>query len=317
MGAVESLDRCCNDRREEKTDKKYIGSWRAPTIKSQRELNTDYGNGPAICDEPLKDLKLDKSIDAEITAVFKEVGHRFPLPIHGQDQLIKILQGFRARGFSFTGSDEQLCAKVWSMHQCSRITILQFRAWFQVEATSCQNNLRVLLCHSRYVSDLIKRMYSESKHEDDKIEGVRAAVNSLRHHLDNKPASSSDILMTARQVIERNGKTNYLVCGGSTILIQDFEALVIELLVQLYDEHFNDSLYSLESHTDIGLKLAPDMKLKTNRPKLHVHMSGSSACLPGVDRWRRVSDTLPLGEAVPGKDRSARSLKFPISAAAA
>merc|ERR1719265_890538 len=99
--------------------------------KPQRDLNRDYGNGAAICDEPLKDLKLGKTIDAEIAAVFKEVGHRFPSPIHGQTQLSKILEGFRSQGYSFAGKDEDVCAKVWAMHHCSRITILQFRAWFQ------------------------------------------------------------------------------------------------------------------------------------------------------------------------------------------
>lgn len=217
----------------------------ASAIKIQRDLNRDYGNGPAICDEPLRDLKLDKSIDAEIAIVFNEVGHIFPTPIYGEDQLSKILDEFRKRGYLLSDTaedlwqpDEQLAPNVWAMQQCSHITILQFRAWFQTQAIACRDNLRVLISRSRYVSDLVNRVYFKSEDADDKMEGVCEVMNILRYHLEEKPISSADIQMTARQVIEKGGK----------MLVEDFEVLVTELLVQLYHEHFKNYLYCTPSN---------------------------------------------------------------------
>jgi len=316
MGAVESLDHCCSERSDEKAQKKYMGKWREPVKRNQRELNTDYGNGPAICDEPLKDLKLDKSIDAEIATVFKEVGHRFPFPIYSERQLNDILQGFKKRGYSFTQTDKKICEKLLA-HPCNRITILEFRDWFQTEVSVCRNNLRALLRRSRYVSDLVTRVYDESEHEDDKMAGLHDAVNSLRRHLDENPISSADILMTARQVIDRTGKVNYMLSGSGKMLFEDFEALVTELLVQLYYEHFNDSLYSCESQSFSGFdfKDAPDVKSKAKVTKMKSlkmrFPSGLSTYQAGVDRCRKVAESLPVGE-TPEDNRTARSLKFPI-----
>jgi len=303
MGAVESLDHCCSDRSDEKTYKNFMGKWRVPEKKNQKELNRDYGNGPAICDEPLKDLKLDKSIDAEIATVFKKVGHRFPFPIYSELQLKNILQGFKNRGYAFTQADKEVCEDLLASHPCKRVTILEFRTWFQTQATVCRKNLHILLNQSRYVSDLVQRLYDESEHEEDKMAGLHDVINSLRHHLDENPISSADILMTAQKVIERSGKVNYMLSGRGRMIFEDFEALIIDLLVQLYYEHFNDSLYSLES---------PAMKPKTKCPKMKLAFcSGLSAYRAGVDRCRKVAESLPIDE-TPEDDRPARSLKFPI-----
>lgn len=346
MGAVESLDHCCSDRSEEKTNKKFVGSWRTPVKKAPLDLNKDCGNGAPICDEPLKDLKLDKSIDAEIATVFKAVGHRFPMPIHGQEQLTKILEGFRKRGYSLPGTDDLLCAKVWAMHNCSRITILQFRDWFQTQATSCRSNLHVLLCNSRYVSDLVDRLYDESEHINDHLEALCDVMNNLRRPLEMSPTSALAIQMTARNVIEKSGRPNYLLSTYSrgTILFEDYEALITELLVELYNDYFNESLYDCDSVSSfVGSEGAAVrqiiMKSKPEGVKPYRFPGASACCLPtnqtGIDTWRRVSESLPLGpvgdgkkseksKALPvGNDRraaaaaAARSMKFPIGTPAA
>lgn len=241
---------------------------------------------------------------------------------------MKLVAGFRRRGYSFPGKDENLCARVWSMHHCSRITILQFRAWFQAEVVVSKNNLRVLLSHSRWVSSMLKRMYDESEATDDNfvdnIEIVHKVVNSLRHYLEEDPVSSADVQKTLRQVIERSGKMNYLISGRGKILVEDFEALVRELLVQLYCDHFSESLYDATPRGED----APAKRHKISKMK---QFPGSSACcLPytesGMDRWRNLSDNLPInteslksnsgsGKALPlGDDKRAleRTMKFPV-----
>jgi len=328
MGAVESLDHCCNDRSDEKKTKVF-GTWRTPPTSSNKnhktDLNRDYGNGAGICAEPLKDLKLDKSIDAEVAVVFKEVGHRFPCPIHGQDQLTKILGGFRKRGYVFPGTDAQLCAKVWAAHNTSCITILQFRSWLQNEVVVSKNNLQVLLGHSRWVAALVKRVHDESELADDKLDCVREVVNNLRRYLEEESICVADIQKTLGQVIERSGRANYFFSGRGKILTADFEALVTELLAQMYYDHFSASLYSFQ-----GQATGDDSILKT-KTKKHFPgaLSSTHCCLPttesGMDTWRRVSDALPVGDepkalkskslsrkTLPDRRTVERSLKFPI-----
>lgn len=326
MGAVESLDNCCADRSEEKSNKKYMGSWRAPMKKAQKiDLNRDCGNGAPICEDPLKDLKLDKSIDAELSTVFKQVGHRFPMPFHGQPQLMKVLEGFKRRGYSFAGTDDRLCARIWSMHHCSRITILQFRAWFHAEVVVSEHNLRTLLSHSRWFSAMVKRVHSESELEGSSMmESVCNVVNSMRNFLEENLISSADVQKALSQVMERSGKINYHVLNSrGTILMEDFEALMLELLVKMYCDYFDASCYSTEEE-ELTTKQTPRVK----------HLPGSSACcLPtseaGINNWLRVSESLPVVPAQKSKVISGsaaalssasipeRSLKFPIGAAAA
>jgi hypothetical protein len=328
MGAVESLDHCCADRPDSMYKKEVFGKWRRPETKSQKvDLNRDYGNGAAICDDPLKDLKLDKSIDSELTLIFKEVGHRFPCPIHGQEQLTSILTALRKRGYFFPGTDDKLCARVWSMHNCSRITILQFRAWFHAELVVSEHNLRTLLGHSRWVSSMLERTYSECEVAEDKMEIVCKLINTLRQYLDEAPVCPADVHKTFKQVLDRSGKVNYLLSGRGKILMEDFEALVKEMLVELYYDYFSASLYSYRDEKD---PTTAKQKLKT---KTLAGFTSSGCCLPeseaGMDRWRNVSDSLPCGynasktlksQKVPGgalpvgdDNRAlARSLKFPV-----
>jgi len=320
MGAVESLDNCCADRSDDKTNKKYLGSWRAPTKKAQKiDLNRDCGNGAPICEDPLKDLKLDKSIDAELSIVFKEVGHRFPMPFHGQPQLMKVLDGFKRRGYCFAGTEDKLCARIWSMHHCSRITILQFRAWFHAEVVVSEHNLRTLLSHSRWFSAMVKRVHSESDLEGDTMDSVCNVVNSMRYYLEEDPISTADVQKMLSQVMERHGKVNYHVLSShGTIVMEDFEALMLELLVKMYYKYFDDSCYSIEEE-EPAPKQTPRVK----------HLPGSSACcLPtseaGINNWLRVADTLPVVPAQKSKVMSGsaaalnsvsipeRSLKFPV-----
>jgi len=321
MGAVESLDHCCSDRSDEKTSKQFMGTWKTPT-KTQKDLNRDYGNGALICLEPLKDLKLQKSIDAELAAVAKEVGHRFPNPIHSQQELIELLSGFRKRGYSFRGNDVKVCAKIWSLHHCSVISILKFRAWFQSEVQASENNLRVLLRGSRWVSALVKRVYSES--EECKWDSVCEVINDLSHHLEEAPISHGSVQKIANEVFERNGKVNYILSARGKILIQDFEAVFVELLVQLYCRHF-----------DASLDEEVASKKKAQKFNEQTFLGASACCLPtgqsGLDTWRRVSESLPIGAQIPkaksGADSArchtiseglaARSLKFPVGAVAA
>jgi hypothetical protein len=328
MGAVESLDHCCADRAESYKSGQYFGTWKAKEAKSKKiDLNRDYGNGAAICDDPLKDLKLDKSIDSELTHVFKEVGHRFPCPIHGQEQLTKLLTALKKRGYSFPGTDEKLCARVWSMHHCSRITILQFRAWFHAEVVVSVHNLRVLMGHSRWVSGMLERMYSECELADNKMEAVRKVVNTLRQYLEEDPISSADVHRTFEQVISKDGKMNYLLSGRGKILEEDFQALVQQMLVDMYFEHFNASLYSYREEDAAASKQTLSFQASKEQ-----FPGATACCLPttesGMDRWRSVSESLPCGNAnaiskskkLPGSalplghdNRAlARSLKFPV-----
>lgn len=320
MGAVESLDHCCADRPESLNKKQVFGTWKAPQSKFQKiDLNRDYGSGAAICDDPLKDLKLDKSIDSELTQVFKEVGHRFPCPIHGQEQLTKVLIALRKRGYCFPGKDDKLCARVWSMHHCSRITILQFRAWFHAEVVVSDHNLRVLMGHSRWVSSMLERMYDECEDGEDKMEIVREVINTLRKYLDEDPISTADVHRTFKHVLDRNGKVNYLLSARGKILMEDFEALVKQMLVDLYYDYFSASLYSYQEEE------FPSSARQVLKTKSLPGSGGSSACcLPtteaGMDRWRNVSESLPCGyddtKKLPGKSlplgADHRSLKFPV-----
>lgn len=323
MGAVESLDHCCADRPESNKNGQYFGTWKAKETRTKKiDLNRDYGNGAAICDDPLKDLKLDKSIDSELTQVFKQVGHRFPCPIHGQEQLTKILAALKKRGYSFPGKDDKLCARVWSMHHCSRITILQFRAWFHAELVVSEHNLHVLLGHSRWVSGMLERMYDECEFADDKIEEVRKVVNTLRQYLEEDPISSSDVFQTFGQVISRDGKMNYLISGRGKILEEDFQALVKQMLVDMYFDYFNADLYSYEEE-DVSAAKKTLRRFQVSKGQLP---GASACCLPttesGIDRWRSVSESLPCGhENSISKSKTlkqgdkqvlARTLKFPV-----
>jgi len=317
MGAVESLDNCCADRTEEKTTTKYMGSWRTPKKSEKLDLNRDTGKGAPICDDPLKDLKLDKSIDAELTQACKDAGHKFPTPIKSQEQLTKLLTALKKRGYSFPGTDEKLCARVWSMHHCSRVTILQFRAWFHAEVVVSEHNIRTLLGHSRWFSAMVKRIHSESDLAGDK---VRDIVNSMRNFLEEAPISSAHIEKTLGQVMERSGKVNYYLTARGKILIEDFELLMQELLVQMYYDYFSASCYSFEEVEE------SNAKHKSGVPK---HLPGSSACCvptdeSGINNWVRVSESLPVGStqkskklsgfscALPSATIPERSLKFPV-----
>jgi len=329
MGAVESLDHCCADRPVSNKSDQYFGTWKSKETKTKKiDLNRDYGNGAAICDDPLKDLKLDKSIDSELTQVFKEVGHRFPCPIHGQEQLTKVLTALKKRGYSFPGTDEKLCARVWSMHHCSRITILQFRAWFHSEVVVSLHNLRVLLGHSRWVIGMLERMYSECEFADDKIEEVRKVVNTLRQYLEEDPISSADVHRTFEQVISKESQRNYLLRGHRKILMEDFQGLVKQMLVDLYFDYFNASLYSYRDE-DASAAKQTMRRFQVSKGQL---ADASACCMPttesGMDRWRVVSESLPCGydssisksKKIPGSalplgddNRAlARSLKFPV-----
>lgn len=239
---------------------------------------------------------------------------------------MKLVAGFRRRGYSFPGTDDKLCARVWSMHSCSRLTILQFRAWFHTEVVVSKANLCVLLSHSRWVSNMLDRMYDEAEWEgDDKLEIVRKVINTLRHYLEEDPISSADVQRTLRQVIEKSGKMNYFISGRGKILDEDFEALVKELLASLYYDHFSESLYDATPRGED----APVLK-KQKIAKMKQFPGSSACCLPhtesGMDRWRNVSETLPInadslksksssGKALPlGDDNRAlvRSMKFPV-----
>jgi len=201
------------------------------------------------------------------------------------------------------------------------------RAWFHAELVVSDHNLRILMGHSRWVSSMLERLYSECEFAEDKMETVRDVINTLRQYLEEDPVSSADVHRTFKQVLESNGKVNYLLSGRGRILMEDFEALVKEMLVDLYYDYFSASLYSYREEKDTS---AAKRMLKT---KPLTGFTSSGCCLPtteaGMDRWRNVSESLPCGQDDPknlksqklpgsglplGDDNRAlvRSLKFPV-----
>merc|ERR1711924_166967 len=123
-----------------------------------------------------------------------------------------------------------------SLHTAS---ILQFRAWFHAEVVVSEDNLRTLLNHSRWVAAMVKRLHAESELADDKMEAVCKLMNRLRQYLEENMISSADIQNIVTKFIDKSGTANSFSTGHAKVSMEDFKALLIELLVHMYHEHFS------------------------------------------------------------------------------
>lgn len=229
---------------------------------------------PTMFAEPLGDLRLDKSIDAEVASVYAQLGRKMPSCIEGQQELESILEALCEKGYDFQDEGKEVCRKIWAF--CSstrrRVTTKQFRSWFHGRIVSNKGNLRALLSSSRWVHRMVLRINDDPSKSLD-VHELCEVVKSIHHHLGQPVPCDVDVKAVVLETFP------FRKCSGC-LSLSEFMQVLVELLVRMYFEYFNRS-----SKTS---GLAP----------LHKKSSSFTYHLPcaevSVKAWKHMDESLSL-----------------------